>query len=373
MSGCRVLTAIALLAGFAVRGFAQSQPVPGPLDAAAQARELAALSLDELIARLQPIESEWTQVGEESVVDPASVEFKRRLDADVVLTDAQARAALLRSGALRVRTVWPASEPFTVSMRLPAWLGGRGVSLRPLNSSLRPAWVVSPEEPMVCGNALIGAALRARWQSLGSLPVGRHHLEFEGRLGLGTAFDILGRDNKPPPLGFPRWQGHIAFDVEIVADVDAAVPCASSSELDEAVRAACAVLVLGAGTQRDASFIVDDRAVASDPRLRGIGLSLAAELRYEGHVAAAFDLLVSAHARSYMDGTDRQPFGALLPELPATAGEPRADLSGWELRIRGTHRDALKLWDAKERWSGELVIPLAELVARGRDLVPFER
>ncbi|TAJ17330.1 MAG: hypothetical protein EPO68_09705 [Planctomycetota bacterium] len=362
---------VALACG-AVSARAQRQEVPAP-QSQPSPDELARLGLDELIAQLQPIESETMQVGAEDVVDPASVELKRRLDSAVSLTDEQARAALLRSGALRLRTVWPANEPFTVSMRVPAWLRGRGVNLLPTSTALRPAWVVSTSETLSCGNPLIAAAMRARSQALGTLPVGRHRLEFEGRLGVGSTFDIFGPSSKPPELGFPRWQGRIAFDVEIVADIDIAIPCQSSPELDAAVRAACGVLVFGEGTEKFASFIVDDRAVDSDPRLRGIGLSLAAELLHDDRIVAAFDLLASTESRLYLTGTDRNPFGASLPEVPASAGEARADLSGWQLRVRGTNRDVLKLWAAKERWSGELVLPLAELIARGRELVPIAR
>jgi hypothetical protein len=95
------------------------------------------------------------------------------------------------------------------------------------------------------------------------------------------------------------------------------------------------------------------------PALRGLGVSLSVELWNAEKLVHSEDL-VAQKRRPWGDGFDECSGSALMPGLLKTLREPSADLSKWELRVRGNPANVPAIWDAERWWNGSFSMPLRE-------------
>jgi hypothetical protein len=330
------------------------------------------LDLDALIDRLPRVGPQYLPSGELRDSHPASQELKRRLEAKQTLNEKQWQRALTRTGALCVRERWPADLPFAISMRAPVWLEDMSVWLTPRRSDFAKAYVTGKGfDSLACGTYRLGVASSAWYQRLGLLPPGPTRLEFEVVIDREDGSALFLQESEPGPTS-PAWRGQFAFDVEVVADLEAAIPPVSTPELDAAVRRWLGLAFLDSPSW-PGTYVTLDRRYQDDPVLSEIGLSLAIEVLHDGIAVQREPVLLSRESWSYSEATDRsfdgEPLSALSAELKGNA----QNRAGWSIRVRGTSQNVLTLWEAKRRWSGEFVISLDELIARERELAPGGR
>jgi hypothetical protein len=337
-----------LLAAFALASPAVAQ------EAARTGEELATLGLDELIERLPPVGEEWAKgTGSRTLpLVPVAAEFRARIEGGAELTAEQWMRALTRSGALRLRERWPASEPFAVSMTAPGWLRWSSVTVDPRDSGLASARAGSTAGRFDCG--FYGARVVEGWrhQELGRLAPGTRSLPIELVLRRGKA--------SPAPPGTKTgvfFRGAGSLEVDVVATVDEVVPPRASAELDGAVRESLSVSFGSSEGERHVGVLLTPALRLA--RLAGLGISLDVELLENGEPREVVQLVAEA--------TDPRDYTAHrgLSALPIALEQESAGRAAWSVRVTGTSRDVLRLWNAEARWSGSFEVPLEELVERG--------
>jgi hypothetical protein len=283
---------------------------------------------------------------------------------------------MLHTGALRVRTRWPAFIPFAVSMSSAGWLGWSVVRLVPRAPGLEAATAGAFGFGR-CGVAAMEAAREWAYQPLGTFPLGAHTLACDLTLERGSSRRPLVRNHEIDPAEFVPtagvyFRGAIAFPVEIVPTIDEAIPPRSSPELDAAVRSALSLALCPRGLVT-VLFLVPD--VDRHPELAHLGLALTIDFVRDGVVVDRRRVQGSA-------GPTSEPRVASGPEvldtaatetIPASAQGGAQERSRWSVRVQGTARDVLALWSAETRWSGTLELTLDELLARERAIAPEER
>lgn len=339
--------------------------------------DLTRLPLDELIQRLPAAGSEWIRGASWRLV-PVAQELKDRIEHGAELSGDQWKRALLSTGAVRMRSRWPSSEPLAISMKEVGWLPCTRVRLEPRDATLAPVEAGWLNGPGFCGTYSSQVEQSWLYQVLGELPLGRQTLVLDLTLERGRPFRsrfAKADEGFVAPAGV-FFRGTLSFDVEIVATADEAVPPRSSSELDAAVRRTLSLAFDDWAHGRAALLVVDPDV--RDPALARLGLSLDIELRHgeelvqEMHLTAStYDPLCSSI--SVHEAPD-QPFSfGVLGVLPiATEGDPAAR-AGWSARARGTSQHALQLWEADAYWSGEVRLSLDELIQREREVAPEGR
>lgn len=327
-------------------------------------------SIDSLISRLPSADREAVVDPDTNTVtkDSAVAELKRRLDKGTALTDDQWRAALVRSSAIIARTAWPEGEPYAVSMRRPQWLSVGEIRLVPRDTQLQKA-SAGELTPSGCGTFMLAQLKSEKYQTLGILPRGRTSIQFEVTVERGSNWDP---DEGPPP-GIV-WNGALTVDVQVVPSLDEAIPAVSNERIDAAVRAslglAFSTWCIDKQEKRTAILVLDPDTEAF-PELAATGLSLQVDLLKDGQVAesksliaSAFDLLALSNSRN--KGPSQAIAFAALKSLPSSLEDDEIASAAWSLRVTGTDRHVLKLWHAKQRWSGQMAIPLSE--ARANEL-----
>jgi hypothetical protein len=311
---------------------------------------------------------------------PAARELCDRIEHGTALTADQWKAALVGTGALSVRSRWPASEPFAISMRPPSWLRLTAMHLNPEDSQLASAEAgLISSGPFLCANGLLDEVRSWRYQSLGSLPVGEHQLVFYLSLVRGHAYRWSGtpepQEHRAP--GGLFFRDRLTFDVEVVPTLDEAIPPSASPEIDAAVRRSLSLAFTEWGDGRSAMLVVDPD-IGGDPLLAHLGLSLAIEVLSARHVVEETHFVLSTYdpvpGATSVYSTPQQPcaFGP-LETIPLTAEEDLDARSNWTVRVRGTAKSILALWPAETYWHGELGLSLDELIWRERQVAPNGR
>lgn len=325
------------------------------------------VSMDELLRMLPPADTEWSICHQdfEFTEHPASVEISRRLKTEV-LSDDQWRFVILHTRSICVRSKWPIGEPFAISMAVPRWLGLTQIRAEPRREGLRSGAAGELLQPL-CGTTPNILYRMAKYQPLGELEPGHHTLDFDVTVERGRWF--WGNDEELPEPGV-IWEGTMRFEVEMVASIDDAVPPATDPELDAAVTAS-----LGAGFRewhtsegpRMTAFVNVDPDIARFPALERTALSLVVdvlrgdEVKQSGRlIASRWDTL--SVSNSVSEGPLRLYGSANLGEVPPEIESEETELAKWSVRIRGTSDAVLALWDADQRWAGEVIVPLAELI-----------
>ena len=207
----------------------------------------------------------------------------------------------------------------------------------------------------------------AKYQPLGELEPGHHTLDFDVTVERGRL--TWGRDEEAPEPGV-IWVGPMTFELEMVASIDDAVPPATDQELDAAV-----IRSLGVGFRewhtseglRMTAFVNVDPDIARFPALERTALSLAVDV-LRGDVVKQSGRLIASRSDtlSVLSSMSEEPLrfygSANLGEVPPEIEGDETELAKWSLRTRGTSDDVLGLWDADQRWSGEVTVPPAKLI-----------
>jgi hypothetical protein len=102
--------------------------------------------------------------------------------------------------------------------------------------------------------------------------------------------------------------------------------------------------------------------------LAGTALSIVVDVLCDGQIRESGAFVVEAPRPSQPDVPTldaRCTFAwAVFRSLPSTLVEHPEQRAAWSLRVRGTPDNALRCWNARRRWAGEVTIPLAELLDR---------
>ncbi|QDU67628.1 hypothetical protein [Engelhardtia mirabilis] len=328
--------------------------------------DLAELDAASLVDRL-PWVDDWSTVadGRRQLVPVAEEVWARAREHR--LPDDQWRRLLLEKGVLRYHPRWCADRPFAVSMRaLPVGEQIR-ISLDPVREGLGDA-SCGNLRPMLCGLASMSILHEELCQELGVLPLGRHDL----------GFDVL-VESEPEswwtspggeaPLRPVLWRGTLSIEVEVVESLAGAIAPVADADVDGAVRSALSLEFLDRGwSQPRAQLRVQPDSIAH-PQLRDLGLSLELQVLRRGFpVGEPARLAVGDYGMNSDWSFDA--FGvpgdsvfleAVHPGL-ITNVDARDLLS---VRVRGTGEGLERLWHARRHWSGELEIPLVELMEPG--------
>jgi hypothetical protein len=330
-------------------------------------QDMRQLSLDELIDRLPRVGFESIYDADRGfyVDDPSSAELQRRLEASVAMTDEQWQSALLRTGSLRCRPVWPVELRFAVMMRSPRWLGPAVVTAVPRI----PGWPTATAGalvPVTCANCASGRERRESYQELGSLPLGESDVVFDVSVERGDSAHQPNAGPGPfPPPGIV-WRGPLHLRVTVVEDPDLAFHPVHNEALDEAIRRG---LRLGHSSKGGPaapelttvlSFKVDTK---TEPSLATMAISLQVDVIRAGK-------LVNTYATASVR-PPRTRSGILfcsidLPCVPGRSLVNPALLDDFEVRVRGVRADVERLWDAESYWNGSLQFKLSDL-ARDED------
>ncbi len=101
-------------------------------------------------------------------------------------------------------------------------------------------------------------------------------------------------------------------------------------------------------------------------------LSLEVEVLRDGEVFESGPALAARHdSLALANSVSKAPlkfYGSQnFRAVPAESTGDPAELARWSLRVRGTSEYVLSIWEATQRWGGELTIPLAEAIRHDRE------
>jgi hypothetical protein len=356
------------LAGIAPSGVTASNAVTVT---SARSEDLESVSMDDLVARLQPINQSghWDAEQERYILDPVPAELRQRLLRGTRLTDVQWQRALQLSQAIFVRPKWPADEPVAVFMAVPAFLDVAELRARPSDPTL-PSLHAGEVHPLGgCATYAMWCRQSEQYQILGAFPLGGHRMSFDVEVEIGEAeawppyFIFHG---PPPPSLLPGilWRGRVDIAFEIVSSLDEVLPPRNDADLDEVIRNSLCLRFSETKTTRNWSptIHVSIEGVQAS-RLLDTAVSMEVELWCAGNMVCKETRCVES-----MFGTrpSRSPDAAWFTSsfwLPSVvlAPEDAAARATYSLRIRGSPQGVLHLWDATTRWNGDLRIPLSDL------------
>ena len=307
-------------------------------------RPVAPASLEELteaslISRLPPREEQLSGTGGWRLHEVGR-EVARRAH-DGLLSDRAWVDLLMREDMIHTRPRWPANVPFEIWLRRPNWIEAKRIVVEAIEPPIgRVEW--AGKEPK--NGCVIDHGYRhLRFESL---PMGTRRVTFE------VSIDAIENPWSPyTRLREPRtsWKGRLQLPVELVERPEDCLSAAKSPPIDAAVRESLfARLASGSiGFEQDN----EER-----PLLAGVGISLGVELLNEGQVVERRKLRVESTVTPVCS----------LETLPRKLAQDPAALAHWQVRVLGDPGSALTLWEADRWWDGELTIPLAELIERGR-------
>lgn len=330
---------LALFASIAALGCAERPPV-----------DIAEATWQELIRQLpEPSdEGRYDPTLEEWVYHPAVTEFATRLARGDRPSDTEWLDALQRSGALRWREVWPVDVPWTVSMRVPAWLGRAVVELHPRRTDFHYAHA-GTLAPSHCGTCEAGAMGRAAQQAMGKVQLGDQTLEFDAYIAWGYS----PYDDYFPQLAdsgaIADWEAPLMLPVRGVATLAEALPPATGAALDAAVARAVSLSV--ADTHLRIVYSPGD-----EPLLRGLGVALDAEIRHDGELReyVGLDPLTHSIFLPLDDLAPSQQERRLAPETLALFTKPGA----LKFTARGKLDPRLLYdWDSDRHYAGSFELP----------------
>ncbi|MBI1380743.1 MAG: hypothetical protein GC161_06610 [Planctomycetaceae bacterium] len=331
---------LALLASIVAFGCAERPPV-----------DLAAATWNELVQQLpEPAdEGRYDPTREEWVYHPAVTEFATRLARGDRPSDIEWLDALQRSDALRWREVWPVDVPWTVSMRLPYWLGHARIELHPRAEGFEMAEVGTLDFP-ICGFSSQYLEGLAAHQVLGEIRLGDQELGFDARVYWAYAPYVMYFPLASETDSVTDWEGRVTLPVRGVASLAEALPPASGPAVNAAVRRAVSVSV--ANNNLRLVYSPDE-----DPILRGLGVALELEVRQDGKLLERLDF-GTLTSSSVLDGEadsrahqERAISPDLLPLLRAR--------SALQLTARGwLDPELLFDWNSDRHFAGSFELSL---------------
>lgn len=351
------------------------QPGPTPsvtdrlLEYQQRGQAWSTMDLDALISRLPPIggEAHWDEDISTWIPHPAVAEFRNRIETGRRISDSQWARALVRVGAIRVRSEWPNDVPLAVSMRRPTWL------------PLCEIQMVSTDRPSIgvasagsrwrerCGVAVVARHQRDLYQELSTLPIGHNEV------GFGVTIE-RGEDPNREPGGPPAmtvWNGTIVFPVDVVLTIDEVLPPVRDMRLDEAV--ASSLWIQRFGFIRDGNRGVGEGLVFWGHRsafdsLQGVAVGIEAELWHDENLVETqrFVAKVDGHADPANSEKGWLRGGTHFERMPLDLRGNHEERQDWHFKVRSTTEGLLSSWEASKRWDGEFSISVDTLFRRER-------
>lgn len=297
-------------------------------------------------AESEPAALDGSKTAEPTGSADGLVGLAQRLEAGETPSDADWRSALLGS-VLRYRTEWAADRDLVVQTDPPRGLGRVEIRFTPRDSGL--AAFSAGEHVPRSGLASLPASSR-RSHVVGRLAAGRRRLvldvEVERRADddFDPRFDEFREPLRPELL----WRGEVELALDVRPTTDEVVPPVRGAAVDAAVRGALSA---------------ERRPLPAPhglPRPEGVEVRLAQDLPGEWP-RTAFSLRVTLReGRLAFESGLMRPGGRLALSTPPA----RLDEGGrWNLLVEGTAEGVLETLDAEERYAGELVVPLSDLLA----------
>lgn len=327
------------------------------------------MDVDALISRLPPIGSEslWDESVSKWIPHPAVAEIQNRIETGRRIRDSQWVTALVRVGAIRVRSEWPHDVPFAVSMRRPRWLPRCEIQMV---STRRPSLGVAGAGSRWrarCGFALMARYNSELYQEMGPLPIGRHDLSF-------TVTIERGEDSNLGAIGLPAmtvWDGKIVFPVNVVPTIDEVLPPVHDRQLDEDVAKSLSIQRFSFtrdGNRGIGYALVFGGDRSSSGTLRGVVVGLEAELWHEEKLIETQRFVAKVDDRANRANSEKRRLRGSAPfeEMPLDLRGDREDRQDWYFKVRATTEGVLSAWEASNRWKGEFSISVDTLFRRER-------
>jgi hypothetical protein len=334
----------------APRTLRQREPIVSPTAAS----DLSRLTFTELATRMPADPWIWNRSTNQWDLKPEAQELRRRVDTHAI-SDEEWRMALANADVVHTRASWPVGEPLYIWIRPLNWIPCSRITAHAMAPELGTV-VCDDRSPSRCGNCREPELARQSQLKLEPFPPSTARVAFEITIEqLNRPSDYLHRDDVKL-----IWRGRLDVPVRSTATVEEVLPAKSDSDLDRAVRAS----VRASRQSGDGGlFITAGGEYATYPELEGIGLSLAIELRHRGEFIQRTELIVNRAAvqlRSRDLGLNG--FATIAPLPPDFSSRDR-QLSEWELRVVGTPKGLLSLWEADRRWNGQFVVTLDQLMS----------
>ncbi len=241
-----------------------------------------------------------------------------------------------------------------VFVEVPLWLPElTKITIEPRHEGLDGA-VAGTTEPEACGLGYELDLARWRYQELGKLPVGTHHLEFIIRIDTATG--------EPPSDSRVLWTGTLTRNVEVVSKIDEVLTpisdAASTATVGSAVHLKLAHDPGGNGYRLGyyaGGFVA--------PQWAHIAFALQLDLCRDGAVQETRELMLWPRPSEVVHPVRFLPDWTYLEQSYERWYFTLSDreLAHWTVRVRGTSAHALMYWNADAYWNGEVVLPLDAL------------
>jgi hypothetical protein len=266
------------------------------------------------------------------------------------LRDWHWRWAIKRTRIFRTREVWPALVPVRVGVWPPSWIGGN-IEAVPRLGQLRS--VSRWSGLSISGTNWNRHVAMERNQTLGLLPEGEHHLEFDVEIDLeGWSSMFIYPGSRPPRA--ETWKGMVRLPVRIAPAEEQVMTPATDQALDDAARRAVRITCYTWSGGATISLFVDQRG---HRELDGIALGCIIEVVRDSEVV---------ESRCFWPESAAESEAALMNRISSEvlSGLPREELlSGrWSLRVCGDHVASLREFDCDRYWAGRFEVPLAEVL-----------
>jgi hypothetical protein len=284
---------------------------------------------------MDPVTKHWT-------LDPVLAELRRRVEAGNVLDVECWRTILTDRGYLRWREIWPTEVPFAVSFHVPALGQGLEVVLAPSEPGWLPASASHWE--MMCGLGMDTMGWSEEYQELGPLRSDATKITF--LISIEMPLDRKSGAARPPPARI----GTVAIDVRPVARLDEVLQRTEDADMAKAIASSLRLEVARNAQHRNAAWL--EAAFEAPPH---VACNLEVTLVRDGKPLPFSNL--------WLDPLRRRG-SAEVTGLEPQIVWGRKPTTGLSLRLRGTPANVLRNWDATHYWTGELEIPVADLVER---------
>ena len=362
-----VLVLGALLASTSVlRGIGATASPSASLSATQQSSsegvQLERLSDLELVARLPAPDQCWDKRAIPWRLQPVAAELSRRAE-NGRLSEEGWRAAIRAADVFHTRATWPKDVPLEVWIREPTWLRWTRISLVARSPDLGRIQADN-RYPSWCGNCRDEELEDQRRFVLGAMPGDTRRVMFDATI------EQLHHTNSWEPVEHEvehaLWKGELPIAVASVDTIDECLPPVAGAELDALVRQATSVQWWSSQAMPEPkAMLYVDIDPRKHPALSRIGVSLEIDVLRAGNVVESMH--VCADRSSALEREDAGTCGyCAVTSLPPKSELHGAELDLWQLRVRGTWKGLLSLWEADHWWQGEFTVPLAELVRDDR-------
>ena len=262
----------------------------------------------------------------------------------------QWRLYLRRAGVIEAPGAWPEGEPVPVRVTYPSWWTPELVEIRVRDPGSDESHRAGLTQTLVCGID----------SGFGQPP---SHLMVEGGETITLGVSVRTGKGAADPAVHPRvlWEGAMSFPVRRVSDAGEIVRGSAGASLERAIHAGVTPSLIVSTPTRSLDEVLVALSVSPSLRSRAPGLAygFGAVLERDGEVVQS-----SSFPTLELLGGARPPTFAVEDERLARAlrSNDGAEIARWTLRLTGDPRQALYDWERREVWSGEIEIPLVEIL-----------